>query len=752
LEGFRLRIQRLAATFGRLQNQTLELSDGLNILKAPNETGKSTWCAFLAAMFYGIRSRERDKIGYIADKNRYAPWSGAAMQGRLDCRAPIFGEITLLRETKSARSPMGEFRAFRAGTGDAVPGLTGDTCGETLLGIPREVFERSVFIRQGGLGITQDAELERRIVSLITSGEEDTSYSEAAAALRRQLNLRRHNKTGRIPALEAELAGIRQKLDALAGQQADLTEVMRRAESLQTRQTELEAGLARFDRYAAAQKQEVLLAAEEAAEKAEQTAAGIRQRLTADRVPGNEDIARLRAAIVNLETVRRNVDKARATRDEAMKALLRAEAAAGDSPFTGRSAESTQKTVAAVPPVRRKAWWLPLLLLVIGAGGTFLFSGGTYPLWAIAIMGCAGFFGGLLAVFLRTGSDRKKRDAYLASYGAESPEALSALADSYLKLLEARDNAQADVQARSATADALYAALSSNEQAILLEVRRFAPSAFDIPAADSLLRSCAVRRRECSDAEIAAREARVRYEVLSQQTPAPSPEENGRSSMAPPEGSRAELSEQLQKTVSDLSALRSRADRLSGQIAAVGDGAELTARAEQLETQLQTLSLEYDSIALAMETLEAANAALQTRFSPALGRRTAEIFSELTGGRYQGVLLDRTFTRLSAEPSGDSIYRDAQLLSAGAADQLYLAVRLAVCELVLPSEKAVPMILDDALANFDDARCESALRWLRREAEHRQILLFTCHTREAAFFRDDASVSIQELTNPSVRV
>ena len=55
-----LLIRKMSATFGRLQNQSLELRDGLNVIQAPNETGKSTWCAFLAAMLFGINSRERD--------------------------------------------------------------------------------------------------------------------------------------------------------------------------------------------------------------------------------------------------------------------------------------------------------------------------------------------------------------------------------------------------------------------------------------------------------------------------------------------------------------------------------------------------------------------------------------------------------------------------------------------------------------------------------------------------------------------
>lgn len=105
-----------------------------------------------------------------------------------------------------------------------------------------------------------------------------------------------------------------------------------------------------------------------------------------------------------------------------------------------------------------------------------------------------------------------------------------------------------------------------------------------------------------------------------------------------------------------------------------------------------------------MQALSATNTTLQNRFSPALGARAAEIFAALSGGRYDKVLLSRDFA-LSAEPSGDAPpARSIQLLSQGTADQLYLAVRLAICEMVLPADRKSPLILDDALANFDDDR------------------------------------------------
>ena len=77
-------IKSMTASFGKLRNQRLELGAGLNLIALPNEGGKSTWCAFLRAMLYGIPTRERDRQGYIAEKNRYQPWDGGALEGSID--------------------------------------------------------------------------------------------------------------------------------------------------------------------------------------------------------------------------------------------------------------------------------------------------------------------------------------------------------------------------------------------------------------------------------------------------------------------------------------------------------------------------------------------------------------------------------------------------------------------------------------------------------------------------------------------
>ena len=69
-----MRICSMTATFGKLEGETLEFTPGLNLISAPNEWGKSTWCAFLLAMLYGIDTRQRAKQGQLPDKERFKPW------------------------------------------------------------------------------------------------------------------------------------------------------------------------------------------------------------------------------------------------------------------------------------------------------------------------------------------------------------------------------------------------------------------------------------------------------------------------------------------------------------------------------------------------------------------------------------------------------------------------------------------------------------------------------------------------------
>ncbi|WP_409966884.1 AAA family ATPase [Bengtsoniella intestinalis] len=717
----------MQGTFGRLQQQSLTISSGLNILQAPNESGKSTWCAFLLAMAYGINSRERDKAGFIAEKNRYAPWNGALMSGSMDCTYDGKA-ITVTRDTKRTTAPMANFTATFTGTGDQAGYLDGLSCGETLFGVSRDVFERSAFIRQAGLSIGQTPELERRIASLITTGDEDSAYSQVLEKLKQQRNRRRHNKTGLIPQYEAELATLEAQLKSHQDITAQYVAAQQLASHNQALVAQLEQALAHWDAFDAQQQHLALSAQKEAVNDAQQTAATLSQALQDDHIPENDVVARLRGAIVNLEFTRRQTDKAMGEKDKALRQTMTAQATLGESPFAGQSPEQAMSAAVNLPSVKPPSWIPPILLGIATGGGIwaltyshpFNMATGIYAL--VAGLGLMAFTWGISTI-----AHKKKAklaiDTYLKHHGVDTPEALTALAQDYTTLWDAHAQAIATSAAATAQYNGLYETLSTNEQAILLEVRRFAPTAFDVTTADESLRHCGARRKAVQVAQAAAREAQIRWEATAQDLP-PLP---STALLERPTQPKDDLRLQHAQAQQALATTQHTMAQLEGQRTALGDSNTIIATISQHHQGLAQAEAEFSAVTTAMEALTTANTALQNRFAPQLGKATAQIFQRLTQGRYDGVILDRDL-HLSTQVDGEALYRDIALLSAGAADQLYLATRLAICDLILPPD--CPIILDDALTNFDDERCKIALDYLQEVAKTRQVLLFTCQARE----------------------
>ncbi len=141
-------------------------------------------------------------------------------------------------------------------------------------------------------------------------------------------------------------------------------------------------------------------------------------------------------------------------------------------------------------------------------------------------------------------------------------------------------------------------------------------------------------------------------------------------------------------------------------------------RAEKLLRQLAILRLTANSINEARQnvlvsTLEVLNV------------RTSDILNKLTSGRYSRVRFDKSTMKFEvfSDQKGEWLYPEKGL-SSGTVDQIYLAARLALAELVSEERNSV-MILDDPFANYDEKRLENAMRVIKELSENHQILLLT---------------------------
>ena len=225
-----MKFKELTASFGRLKNETITLHDGLNIVTAPNESGKSTWAAFVLAMLYGVDTSERKTKTNLPLKEKYKPWSGAPMAGSMDVE--WCGRSITVERGPLGRTPMGAFAARLTDSGQDVPELTAENCGLLLCGVERSVFERTAFIRQLGLGVGKDDALEARLNALVSTGEEGLSATQLLAELNNLHNRLARTSTGRIPRRTAELDQKKRQLAELRALQNDIFRLTaRRAEA-----------------------------------------------------------------------------------------------------------------------------------------------------------------------------------------------------------------------------------------------------------------------------------------------------------------------------------------------------------------------------------------------------------------------------------------------------------------------------------------------------------------------------------------
>lgn len=678
-----LRILQANATYGKLNQAQLSLQSGLNVICAPNEGGKSTWSRFLLTMFYGLNTRQR---GELADKNRFQPWNGSPMQGRLELAV---GEdvLTLSRRTQRADSPMGVFSCTYAGTDTPVRGLDALRCGETLLGVPQSVYQRCAFIPSGSMAIDADADLERRINALISTGEEKISFSQAETRLKRQLHQRKYNRSGAIPLLESEIA-------SLSSAQAEVQDLAERETSLrqQLRQVQEEQVTLR-----AAQQQE---AQQRIAEK---------QRLLQS-LPDSAALQSINEQLGAVRSMGEQVQQARdaaAAQEQTIQAQLQELSRNPLHPMTKPELEAQLQIQPPAPPQVAQL----LISLALGlCGGGFLWYeiGQSQLLWLCAACAvtalAAGNFLRLLIQRIRRQQVRRRE--------LQRQEELRKLADSYLPMLEKLEEQRSLLQQRQQAVADSEQRLRATLADLLTVVQKWDVGVHAPTDVRRFVQQTAQRREELTE-EIRQAQA----DALHAQTP-------------DADGSAARLQQQIAQ--------------VQGQLAALGGAEDAPQRIARKQEQLHRLQGEYDSLALALDVLRSANTTLQNRFSPELGRRAAEIFADMTGSPWSHILLDREF-RLSAEAGSDPTRRSVQLLSSGTADQLYLAVRLAICEMVLPAEQNAPLILDDALLTFDDERLHKTLDYLVRLGEQRQILLFSCQSREADYLASRSGVHILNL-------
>ena len=137
------------------------------------------------------------------------------------------------------------------------------------------------------------------------------------------------------------------------------------------------------------------------------------------------------------------------------------------------------------------------------------------------------------------------------------------------------------------------------------------------------------------------------------------------------------------------------------------------------------------AIDLAQETMTDLSSSIRDSFGLYLNKEASQYITGITGGIYDSMSIDEN---LNVFLNTKTKLVPLENVSSGTMDQVYLALRLAAAKLLQGSGSGFPLIFDDSFTQYDDDRLKTALEWLA-SAYGGQIIIFTCHRREAQMLR-----------------
>ena len=766
-----MRIKRVnIAAFGGLKNKVIDFGDGFNVIYGDNENGKTTVMSFIKMMFYG--SGRGSALIAKNTRKKYMPWDGAAMAGSIDFE--LDGKnYRLEREFRSSDSTdKVALCSLDLGTRETVP----PDIGVRLLGLGVSAFERSVFIGQTGFpekDAAAEGEINSKLSNIVTTGDESVSFNTVSLRLEKAKNslMSKSGKSGeydknlkRIEELTKKLeesekiratyadfteraeqyradmkndikkaAELKYKIDS----EQDIRNVEKLSEMLKTKEEldslnkslKLEGG--GFADEAYVKMVELSLNMTEAAEKS-----------LNDK---NAEVSRLYESLstsVNpdSESAQQEVLKEKGELERRIE-RIKAEVSKKEEEINGLSSKEGEVLKS------RKGVKIPF---IVSGGAILLLSAVLFALLNTAVFAVIGAAAGAVLIalgFVMRPADKEKIDKFysdLSTLRAENEILKSEREEVFQKitLLSARLEAiNTAVNAGTSLFESKRALLSEcEEQAKKLktdcETKRDAlfklfgrykkaESAEQIKGELETLAANAAKQKEIKQRlnyivrdldNISYEEAREKLDAL----PDYKPDDTDFEALKREYDGITELISQKKEKLAAGEA------KAISKLESAENPDELKRKIDELKQITAGQAKFVKAADIALEVLRDSFTELRRGYGSALEQKAGEIFKGLTGGKYESVQISKSFD-ITVEKSGVFGGKESAYLSSGTYDQAYLSLRLALSSLIFENADSLPILLDDALTQYDDSRAETALKYFKEYSKKGQIIMFTCH-------------------------
>lgn len=747
--------------FGMLTGMTLDFSERINVLEGQNEAGKSTIAAFIKYMLYGFDTESTEGL---SERQKRVQWQTGMAEGRMDVR--VRGKrYQLYRST--VRTESGGREVYRedssiTDTETGTPAFGKSPAGEVFFGTDRAFFENTAFLGALGNAHIHADTVKEAIENILFSGNERISSRRALEKLDDKMEALQHRNGagGAISDLMRQKAALEDTLRAagednlrILEKEAELHEIRR----IRTEAEEKRGKLMELDAY---YKNVMLIQTfdklhdleNEAEAKAEAYRAFTDEHTYEGFLPTEGYLAELRTARQTLHETFDERRTAQATYEERRRAPgVTREIEGAIAHVDALGGEDTVRARAKRYRTRMTLWLsgavlLALLALCIGVMKlmpTLTFMTGAVGivllvLGGLCLCGCAV----ALCMSLR---QRHLLSALSAEFGVKTHRELAEKLSVITEIRGKRDSLlRATEDARTAEVEATRRYEKAKERLTELILRWSAEvpdtaldafmDALEQRVADFLaekeskweeksLTELTVKeiRRTLSDkSEI---DIRAGVSPLKRKALAEINHDQIINELAACKVTIAEQDELAFRVENELDLLKNRAV----------DPTEVHSKMRRLTDRIDELNMRYKAYALAYGTIENASASLRESISPRLGSFVTELMGQMTDAKYTSVDVSEGLTVRFTDASGEM--RSVDFLSDGTQDMVYMAVRMALIDM-LYSEKP-PILLDETFAHQDNLRSRAMMKAMAALAdEGYQSFIFTCRGREAMLVRE----------------
>ncbi len=747
-------------SFGSLSHKTYDLTEGVNLFRGKNESGKSTLAAFIKFIFYGLSNKPSGKNAEsgITEKTRFTNWDTGISGGSLILNRD--GErYRIERRLVPAAKASGKESVAIYDLASGAEYRRGECPGEVFFGVNEEVFSQTAFSAQGGGSIVDAEKMNNAIDNLLFSGDESVSVKTALKKLdeARVFLLHKNRKGGKIYALDGEIAELEERIHTaeeneriLAAKNRSLSDIHRQLDENSSRLTEIEDKLTHYEakkilaRFEDADRKKADFRA-----KKETLAKLITEEAVGGFLPDTAYVEGLRSlygdiGIAEKEEASLALQKeafAITSLTPAQRSELAAMAACGGRESTAhklQSAEVKKKNrfrALALTAALTFLFFLTALLL----GPLKLLSGPSAALVSSVLFCVAALFALLsIGVYFAARKAAKERKALCDRFSAATP------AEALLRVDDAI-RAEKIVQESDGRYARLTAALEESRRKVEEGYRKASQllNKWGLPCSDRLSIAGGADKAQAlllrlNRAETEAREAKMIAEsaesALSSYDREEYRQKEERTAYAGEIG--PEVIDLLRR---NLTFCTKKAEALKVQLRdtelEIASRAALTESTDNLQETLNELRAKradyndkYTAYRLAYEAIRQAGDALRARVAPALSQSAGALMKASTQGRYEKIEVDNALN-LRFRENDASPTREIGFMSAGTRALTYISLRLSLIRLLFDG-KTPPVVFDEAFSSLDDERLSRMMALLSAYAKTSQVILMTCCDRE----------------------